>query len=145
MPTIVTRHVELDAGHRVPDHDSKCRNPHGHRYRVEVSVTGDVIDERGNAQDGMVLDFGKLALALAVVVHDPVDHGFLVAEYDTEMLNALDSLTYAKIILLDFPPTAERLAAWWGAALAKELAPAGIAIHEVVVWETAKCSARWRP
>jgi 6-pyruvoyltetrahydropterin/6-carboxytetrahydropterin synthase len=41
--TEVTKIVEWDMGHRVPNHKSKCRNPHGHRYRLEVTIGGPLI------------------------------------------------------------------------------------------------------
>ena len=37
----ITRKLEFDAGHRIPDHKSQCRNLHGHRYTLEITLTGD--------------------------------------------------------------------------------------------------------
>ena len=34
----ITRKLEFDAGHRIPDHTSQCRNLHGHRYTVEITL-----------------------------------------------------------------------------------------------------------
>ena len=40
MTTKIRRWIETDTGHRVPNHKSKCRNIHGHRYRWEVELEG---------------------------------------------------------------------------------------------------------
>ena len=42
----ITRKLEFDAGHRIPDHKSQCRNLHGHRYTIEITLVGEVIDAR---------------------------------------------------------------------------------------------------
>ena len=39
----ITRRLEFDAGHRIPDHASQCRHLHGHRYALEVTLSGDII------------------------------------------------------------------------------------------------------
>ncbi|GIR00164.1 MAG: hypothetical protein CM15mP8_3610 [Methanobacteriota archaeon] len=45
MVTRIRRYVETDTGHRVPNHKSKCRHMHGHRYRFEAEIEGDVVQE----------------------------------------------------------------------------------------------------
>ena len=59
MPrTSITKCIEWDMGHRVPNHESKCRNPHGHRYKCEIEVAGDIIVELNSPEQGMITDFG---------------------------------------------------------------------------------------
>ena len=43
MTTTIKRFVETDTGHRVPNHKSKCKHMHGHRYRWEAVIEGDII------------------------------------------------------------------------------------------------------
>ena len=47
MTTTIRRYVETDTGHRVPNHKSKCRHLHGHRYRFEAEIEGDVAPFQG--------------------------------------------------------------------------------------------------
>ncbi|MDR1661543.1 MAG: 6-carboxytetrahydropterin synthase, partial [Azoarcus sp.] len=56
----ITRRIEFDAGHRIPDHVGQCRNLHGHRYALEISFGGDIIDAPGCAVNGMVMDFSEI-------------------------------------------------------------------------------------
>jgi len=105
---IVSKEIEFDAGHRVPLHESKCRNPHGHRYKVVAHVAG-ALHERGSAT-GMVMDFSDIKLALTELVHDVFDHGFIVHAEDTIMRDALECGQEWKVIVVEWTPTAEEMA-----------------------------------
>jgi 6-pyruvoyltetrahydropterin/6-carboxytetrahydropterin synthase len=107
----ITRRLEFDAGHRIPDHNSQCRHLHGHRYAIEISLRGTVIRRQGSPADGMVMDFAEVkALAKAHVV-DAWDHAFLVHRDDTAVREFLATLPGHKTVVLDDVPTAENLAA----------------------------------
>jgi 6-pyruvoyltetrahydropterin/6-carboxytetrahydropterin synthase len=107
----ITRKVEFDAGHRIPDHASKCRNIHGHRYVLEATLTGNVIKEPGRADTGMVVDFGFLKEVMVSTICEPWDHAFLVYKHDDQMLEALKLLPPDhKTVILPFVPTVENLA-----------------------------------
>lgn len=67
----ITRRYEFDAAHRIANHP-KCGNIHGHRYAVEVTVTGER-DERG-----LIMDFADIDAALGKWINDNLDHAFLV-------------------------------------------------------------------
>lgn len=106
----ITRKLEFDAGHRIPDHASQCRHLHGHRYTLEVSLSGHVVDAAGQAINGMVMDFAEVkAIAKAAVV-DRWDHAFLVYRGDRLVADFLETLPGHKTVVLDVVPTAENLA-----------------------------------
>ena len=90
MTTSIRRWIETDTGHRVPNHKSKCRHLHGHRYRWEVELEGDVVTESGISEEGMLMDFSDVSALLTTYVHDVVDHAFVVYEGDEQVLAALD-------------------------------------------------------
>ncbi len=107
---LITRRLEFDAGHRIPDHRSQCRHLHGHRYVIEVSLSGNIIDKAGDAANGMVMDFSLVKdLAKAHLV-DAWDHAFLAFAGDRAVIDFLDSLPDHKTVVLDRVPTAENLA-----------------------------------
>jgi 6-pyruvoyltetrahydropterin/6-carboxytetrahydropterin synthase len=107
--TEITRHEEFDAGHRIPNHGSKCRNAHGHRYVLEVTVRGPVSQEAGSASEGMVIDFSRLKTVMMEEVVDPWDHAFLVYDRDGDMLAALSHLGSHRTIILREVPSVENL------------------------------------
>lgn len=130
----VSRYIELDAGHRVARHESKCRHLHGHRYRITVTIEGDIKDD-DSPEHGMVIDFGRIKDVLTAL-HDELDHRFLIGA-DDPLLSDLSALP--GVVVLPVQPTAENLAVMAMDYLAAGLAPLRVAAVEVQ--ETAKCSA----
>lgn len=106
----ITRKMEFDAGHRIPDHNSQCRNLHGHRYTLLITLTGDVVHKDGASDNGMIMDFGDIkALAKAHLV-DLWDHAFIVYAKDTAVRAFLESMPDHKTVLMEQIPTVENLA-----------------------------------
>lgn len=139
MPRVkVSKEIQFDAGHRVPNHRSKCRNPHGHRYRVVVSCIGSIVEEAGASDEGMLIDFSDLKILMTNLIHDPLDHGFIAYHEDKPILSLL-SIPGWKIIPFPYIPTAENIAIWcW-----EQLKPAiddyfreNLILSSVEVWET---------
>ena len=79
----ITRKLEFDAGHRIPDHKSQCRNLHGHRYTVEITLQGQVIAQEGHSDNGMIMDFSDVKALAKQHLVDVWDHAFLVYQEDT--------------------------------------------------------------
>lgn len=106
MRTMVTCAFTFEAAHQLPWHPGKCRELHGHGYRLEVTVEGPI------GEQGIVIDFAD--------VRDVVDRE-IVSRYDHRYLNDLLA-----------NPTAELLAheVW------KRLEVAGLALRTVRLWET---------
>lgn len=142
----ISKEVEFDAGHRVPSHGSKCRNPHGHRYRIRVTCVGTIVDDPGSPDDGMLVDFGDLKHLMVDRVHDVLDHAFLCHPEDTLLPYlragaAADTGSSDGWRIVEFPyiPTAENLARWCWEQLAGPIAARfrdGLRLAEVAVWET---------
>ena len=84
---IIHREIGIDMGHRVPDHGSKCRNPHGHRYQIIATCRGPILDISGNEENGMVVDFGNLKKYMMDILDSVFDHGFLITYKDNAMMN----------------------------------------------------------
>ena len=90
MPYTVFKEFAFAAGHFIPDHPGKCRNMHGHNYRVRVFLRADELD-----RIGMVYDFAHLKAMMNDAVGD----------FDHQVINDIppfDTLS----------PTAENMAAY---------------------------------
>lgn len=121
----ITRRIEIDAAHRVPDHKSKCYNIHGHRYVIEAKCSGKVIET--GEQTGMVMDFGFLKACMIAAIHDPCDHGTIFYQDDHILREIWAGIemnvrphwgpnTYRdgwKLYVMGKVPTAENLAEHW--------------------------------
>ncbi|MES2770585.1 MAG: 6-carboxytetrahydropterin synthase QueD [Pseudomonadota bacterium] len=107
---LITRRLEFDAGHRIPDHQSQCRHLHGHRYALEISLQGELVQHDGDPENGMVMDFSELKRLAKIHIVDVWDHAFLVYRGDETIVRFLQSLPDHNTVLLDCVPTAENLA-----------------------------------
>jgi 6-pyruvoyltetrahydropterin/6-carboxytetrahydropterin synthase len=119
----VSKSFTLQAAHQLPDHDGKCRQLHGHSYRIDVEAHGPIQGERRTSDEGMVLDFAVIKLAWAPF-HQLMDHRFLNEVIPTEY----------------HPTTAENIARW----LLTELRLAVPQVVAVRVHETEGCWAEVR-
>jgi 6-pyruvoyltetrahydropterin/6-carboxytetrahydropterin synthase len=106
----ITRKLEFDAGHRIPDHNSQCRNLHGHRYALHITLTGSVVEQDGRPDKGMIMDFSDIKELANKHLVDQWDHAFLVYENDNAVRQFLDTLPNHKTVVLDRVPTVENLA-----------------------------------
>src|SRR3990170_6568880 len=109
-PMRITRRLEFDTGHRIPNHHSQCRHLHGHRYAIEVTVSGDVVATEGNSEQGMVADFSGIKLLVHQHIVEPWDHAFFAYAKDAPVVDFLRSIPDHRTVLFDAPPTAEHLA-----------------------------------
>ncbi len=140
----ITRKLEFDAGHRIPDHKSQCRNLHGHRYTLELTLTGNVIEADGNSDNGMIMDFSDVKSLAKQHLVDVWDHAFLVYENDHAVRKFLESLPDHKTVVIDRIPTVENLA-----KVAFDILQAvfsdkfgtGLRLYKLVLHETPNCWA----
>lgn len=107
----ITTRLEFDAGHRIPHHKSQCKNLHGHRYAIEITLSGDIVSQENTSENGMVMDFSDVKAIAKSAIVDVWDHAFLVYQEDTEVLDFLNSLPNHKTVIFPTVPTAENLAA----------------------------------
>ncbi|MGB7479588.1 MAG: 6-carboxytetrahydropterin synthase QueD [Burkholderiaceae bacterium] len=140
----ITRKLEFDAGHRIPDHKSQCRNLHGHRYTLEITLTGAVIDEEGRSDNGMIMDFSDIKTLAKRHLVDVWDHAFLVYARDGAVRDFLATLPGHKTVVIDRIPTVENLAQTAFDILQPVFADhfgTGLRLQRLVLHETPNCWA----
>ena len=129
---IASRYHDISCGHLVSGHSGKCRNLHGHNYRIHFHCEGDVVD-------GMVVDFSVIKSGLCQWLEDNWDHRFLVWGKDPicSYLKEIDRT----VVYTEFNPTAENMAQFLLDVVGPANLPDGVVLKRVVVEETRKCSA----
>lgn len=140
----ITRKLEFDAGHRIPDHKSQCRNLHGHRYVLEITLVGNVIDQEGCSDNGMIMDFSDVKTLAKQHLVDVWDHAFLAYAKDKAVIAFLDTIPGHKTVLIDSIPTVENLARTAFDILKTAYHDhygTGLRLHKVVLHETPNCWA----
>lgn len=108
MVVTVTKEFTFDSAHHLLDYIGPCANVHGHTYKLQITVAGEV-----NPKTGMIIDFNDLKSIVKDAVIDKFDH---------KMLNDV----------LDYNPTAENMAM----DILASLNDAGLNVVEVKLWET---------
>jgi 6-pyruvoyltetrahydropterin/6-carboxytetrahydropterin synthase len=106
----ITTRMEFDAGHRIPGHKSTCKNLHGHRYALEVTIKGEVVELEQASEFGMVMDFKDAKELIRSTIVDRWDHAFIVYEKDHEVVDFLRTLKDHKTVSFPKVPTAENMA-----------------------------------
>lgn len=140
----ITRRLEFDAGHRIPSHESRCQHLHGHRYALEVTLSGNVVSAEGKPDQGMVADFAAVKRIAVRHLVDGWDHAFLVYRADDKVVAFLRTMPNHKTVLFDAPPTAEHLAAVAFRVLDKayrEEYADQLTLERVRIYETPNCWA----
>lgn len=135
-----TRYHDISCGHRVVGHEGKCKNLHGHNYRIWFTVEG---QEGSKDMIGRVLDFSEIKDRLCMWLERHWDHKFLVWANDPQV-KELMGLDPEGVIITSFNPTAENMAEFLVEMVGpQQLNGTGIQLVCVVVEETRKCSARY--
>ena len=124
----------FDSAHFLAGYDGKCKNIHGHRWRVVLEVSKENLDD-----GGMVIDFTDLKHELKNFA-DTLDHAFIIEKgslrYETHKALLEDDF---KIVEVDFRPTAETFAKY----IFDEFKNKGYDVRAVEVYETPKNCARY--
>ena len=120
----VTVEDSFAAGHYLRNYKGKCENPHGHNYKVFVTLIGEELDEAG-----LLLDFKLLKQVMRPVV-DYLDH---------QMINDLEPFTTVN-------PSAENLAKYFyneTNSRLKQSTNGRVRVKDVTIWETDTTTARY--
>jgi 6-pyruvoyltetrahydropterin/6-carboxytetrahydropterin synthase len=115
----------FSAGHALRGYRGKCENPHGHNYRVQITLEGPQLDSIG-----LLIDFTHLKEVMRGVIRK-LDHQFI---------NDLEPFTQVN-------PSAENMAKYFYDEVTGQLKglPPGAHVTDVIVWETDTAMAKYRP
>lgn len=128
--------MTFDAAHRLTQHAGRCKNLHGHTYRVEVMLSGTV-----NQATGMIMDFGLVKSVVNRVV-DEWDHAVLLSRSDP-LLGVLTGCGLdLKLVVLEEEPTVEHMVFVLSQRLSAELRK--VEVVSIRIYETPECWAELR-
>lgn len=139
----LTKEFSFESAHALWGYDGKCREIHGHSYRLFVTIKGEPISDEQNPKLGMVMDFGELKSIVAREITDRLDHSFVMRR--TEQAEALAEAMgsqFTNVVLVDYQPTCENMLIDFAVRL-KAALPKGITLHSLRLHETATSYAEW--
>lgn len=139
----ITKQFNFETGHALYGYDGKCKNIHGHSYKLLVTVIGTPITDTSHVKLGMVIDFGDLKKIVKEEIVDQFDHATVFNKNTphVELAKELINLGH-KVILADYQPTSENMVIDFAAKIKGRL-PKGILLHSIKLQETDTASAEW--
>jgi 6-pyruvoyltetrahydropterin/6-carboxytetrahydropterin synthase len=139
----ITKEFSFETGHALYGYDGKCRNVHGHSYKLSVTVIGTPIDDLNNVKHGMVIDFTDLKNIVKEEIVDPYDHA-TVFNKNTPHVELAKELSERghDVILADYQPTSEMMILDFAEKIKARL-PEHIELFALTLRETATSYAQW--
>ncbi|MCU4189854.1 6-carboxytetrahydropterin synthase [Flavobacterium sp. HXWNR29] len=139
----ITKQFNFETGHALYGYDGKCKNVHGHSYKLSVTVIGRPITDTNNVKYGMVIDFGDLKKIVKEQIVDVFDHATVFNKNTPhiELANELQSRGH-DVILVDYQPTSENMVIDFSNKI-KNLLPENIELHSLKLQETETSFAEW--
>jgi len=138
----ITREFSFEMAHVLQNYDGPCRNVHGHSYRLFVTLSGIPVSDAENPKNGMVMDFTDLKNIVVGKIVNRFDHAVVISsDFNREKRKMMEN-TFGNTVVVDYQPTCENLVADFAGILKNEL-PAGISLHSLRLYETAKSYAEW--
>lgn len=139
----ITKQFSFETAHALHGYDGKCKNLHGHSYKLDVTVLGTPIEDERNPKFGMVIDFGDLKTIVKEEIVDIFDHATIfnrntphveIAEYLTKLGH--------HILLVDYQPTTENMVIDFADKIKKRL-PKHLKLFSLKLRETESSFAEW--
>lgn len=139
----ITKEFSFETGHALYGYDGKCKNVHGHSYKLSVTVIGIPISDKTNVKYGMVIDFSDLKKIVTEEIVDHFDHAtvFNQTTPHIELANELKSRGH-HVILVDYQPTSENMVTDFAEKIQNRL-PDSIRLHSLKLQETDSSYAEW--
>ncbi|WP_405384699.1 6-pyruvoyl trahydropterin synthase family protein [Maribacter sp. LLG6340-A2] len=139
----ITKQFNFETGHALFGYDGKCRNVHGHSYKLSVTVIGTPITDTTHVKLGMVIDFGDLKKIVKEEIVDKFDHA-TVFNKNTPHVELAKELTDRghNVILADYQPTSENMVIDFAAKIKSRL-PENISLFSLKLQETDTSFAEW--
>ena len=139
----ITKQCSFETGHALYGYDGKCKNVHGHSYKLSVTVIGTPISNTDNVKFGMVIDFGDLKKIVKNEIVDVFDHATVFNKNTphVELAKELEDRGH-NVLLVDYQPTSEMMVIDFANKIKTQL-PSHIALHSLKLQETDTSFAEW--
>ncbi len=139
----ITKQFSFETGHALYGYDGKCRNVHGHSYKLSVTVIGTPISETSHVKFGMVIDFSDLKKIVKTEIVDVFDHATVFNKNTphVELAKELSDRGH-NVLLVDYQPTSEMMVIDFADKIKKHL-PQNITLHSLKLQETDSSFAEW--
>ena len=139
----ITKKFSFETGHALYGYDGKCRNVHGHSYKLSVTVIGNPISDTSHVKFGMVIDFSDLKKIVKEEIVDVFDHA-TVFNKNTPHVELAEELSNRghNVLLVNYQPTSEMMVIDFAEKIIARI-PLTIKLHSLKLQETESSYAEW--
>lgn len=139
----ITKQFSFETGHALYGYDGKCKNVHGHSYKLSVTVIGKPISDTNHVKFGMVIDFSDLKKIVKNEIVDVFDHATVFNKNTPhiELAKELEDRGH-NVLLVDYQPTSEMMVIDFAEKIKKHL-PVHITLYSLKLQETETSFAEW--
>ena len=139
----ITKQFNFETAHALYGYDGKCKNLHGHSYKLSVTLIGEPINDRDNVKYGMVLDFGDLKKIVKEEIVDVFDHATVFNKTTPHLALGSELQNNGHhVIFVDYQPTTENMLLDFVDKIKNRL-PSGVALHAIRLQETESSFGEW--
>lgn len=139
----ITKIFTFETAHALFGYDGKCKNVHGHSYKLYVTLRGVPSTDKNSEKLGMVIDFGDLKKIVKEEIVDPLDHGILINK-NSGHLSLGETLAQQghKVIFTEYQPTCENMLVDFAHKIKGKL-PAKVDLVKLKLYETENSYGEW--
>ena len=139
----ITKQFNFETAHALYGYDGKCKNIHGHSYKLSVTVIGTPISDSTHVKYGMVIDFGDLKKIVDSEIANKFDHATVFNKNTPhiELAKELEKRDH-NVILVDYQPTSEMMLVDFAEKINNRL-PENVELHSLKLQETGTSNAEW--
>ena len=139
----ITKKFRFEAAHALYGYDGKCKNIHGHNYKLFVTVVGSPTSDSSNVKFGMVMDFDDLKKIVKAEIIKEFDHSVIFNKNSPHKKLADDLIKNGhKVVLADYQPTIEEMIIDFANKISSKL-PSEIRLHSLKLEETETSYSEW--
>ena len=139
----ITKKFRFEAAHALHGYDGKCKNIHGHNYKLFVTVIGKPIGDNSNVKFGMVMDFDDLKKIVKSQIVEEFDHSVIFNKNSPHKDLAQELTGHGhKVILANYQPTIEEMIIDFADRISSHL-PENIKLHSLKLEETETSYSEW--
>ena len=139
----ITKQFSFETGHALFGYDGKCKNVHGHSYKLGVTVIGEPITDEDHVKLGMVIDFGDLKKIVKQEIVDKFDHATVFNKNTPHVELAEELQTRGhNVILVEYQPTSENMIQDFAERIKNRL-PKHTELYSLRLQETETSYAEW--
>lgn len=152
MSYLLEGEVSFDSSHYLREHKGKCRNLHGHRWRICYGIKSDKLISKGSSE-GMIIDFSDMKY-IVNEYFETYDHALIVTKdndgFSKEEERFIKSCRDMNFKMVEIPcrSTAENMSRIFfyelGDMLSKKIGNKNIIVDYITVYETPSNAATYR-